>query len=154
VKTNTKFILSILIVICLLACSERQTHHYPKYEDAVKDGAIKRGWVPEIVPTTAIEIYEQHDLDTNDVWIRFTLSSSERELITRKLKMLSHEEILKIKLRNPSNAHWWFEGLIQQSPANDNALNSNVYAVKCFDGKNGYIAFDSTSQKVYYWCTL
>jgi hypothetical protein len=153
-KTNTKFILSILIVICLLACSERQTNHYPKYEDAVKDGAINRGWLPEIVPATAIEIYEQHDLDTNDVWIRFTLSSSERESIIRNLNILSHKEIIEIKLRNPSSVNWWFEGVIQQSPENDNALNANIYAVKCFGGRNGYIAFDRTSQKVYYWCTL
>jgi hypothetical protein len=66
---------------------------------------------------------------------------------------LSHDEILKVRVRNPSSGDWWFEGLIQQYPANDNALNAEIYALKCYEDKSGYIAFDRTSEKVYYWCT-
>ena len=150
-KTNLIFL--CVIALLLSACSERFTEYYPKYEDAVKHGAIKRGWIPEIVPTTATEIHEQHDLATNNVWIRFTIPSSDKNRLTTGLKKLSDAEIQKVKVQRPSKADWWFEGLIQQSPANDNALNAEIFIVKCHEGESGYIAFDRTSQKVYYWCT-
>jgi hypothetical protein len=152
-KRKARLISFCMMAFLLSACSERFTEYYPKYEDAKKDGAVKRGWIPEIVPTTATEIHEQHDLDTNDVWIRFTVPSSDRDRLTTGLKRLSDDEVLKVRVRNPSKADWWFEGLIQQSPANDNALNAEIYVVKCHEDKSGYIAFDRTSQKVYYWCT-
>ena len=139
------------MVVFLGACSDRITAYYPKYEDAVKDGAIERGWIPVIVPATATEIHEQHDLDTNNVWIRFSMQNLDRDRILSGLTRLSHEEILRIKSSKPYNVDWWFEGLIQQHPANDNALNAEIYAVKCGGRKKGYIAFDRTSQKVYYW---
>ena len=146
---TSKFLLLCLIVFLLTACSERATKFYPKYEDAANDGAVKRGWIPEIVPKTATEIHEQHDLDTNEVWIRFNIPSLDRSRLTAGLKKLTDEEISKVKLKAPK-ANWWFEGLIQQSPANDNALNAEIYAVKC--NGDGYLAFDRTSQRVYYWC--
>jgi len=53
-----------MIVLFLSACSERFTAYYPKYEDALKAGAVKCGWIPEIIPKMAIDIHEQHDIDT------------------------------------------------------------------------------------------
>lgn len=150
-KRTSRLIFLCMIVLLLSACSERSTAYYPKYEDAVKDRAVERGWIPEIVPKSATEIHEEHDLDTNEVWIRFSTSGSDRNRIRTGLKRLSDDEVLKIKLRYPSKANWWFEDLVQQSPSNDNALNAEIYAVKCVG--DGYLAFDRTSQFVYYWCT-
>jgi len=152
-KRKSKLIFLCIMAIAFTACSERFTEYYPKYEDAAKDGAVKRGWIPEIVPKTAIEIHEQHDLDTNDVWIRFTFPSSRRDQLTSGLKRLSNDEVEKVRVRRPSNVDWWFEGLIQQAPANDNALNAEIYVVKCHEDRAGYLALDRTSQRVYFWCT-
>jgi hypothetical protein len=152
-KRTSRFLLFWMIVLQLFACSDRATKYYPKYEDAAKDGAVKRGWIPEIVPKTAIEIHEQHDLDTNDVWIRFTFPSSRSDQLTSGLKRLSNDEVKKIRVRRPSNVEWWFEGLIQQAPANDNALNAEIYTVKCYEDRAGYLALDRTGKRVYFWCT-
>ena len=83
-----------MLVIVLSACSERFTEYYLTYDEALKKGAIQRGWIPEVIPKTATEIYEQHDLDTNQVWIRFSLPSIEKDKITTGLKKLTHDEIL------------------------------------------------------------
>lgn len=152
-KRKAHLICLCLVALLLSACSERPTSYYPKYEDALKDGAVKRGWIPEIVPETATEIHEQHDIDTNDVWIRFTVSGSEKSRLIAGLKRLRDDEIIKQKLRYPSEASWWFEGLIQQSPADDNALNAEVYSAKCDEGRIGGLALDRTSHRVYYWCS-
>lgn len=151
-KKTLNLIFVCLIVILVFGCSERFTEYYPRYEDAMQDGAVKRGWIPGIVPITASEIHEQHDLDGNDVWIRFEAPRLDRNRLARGLKKLSDDEILKLKLRYPMRAEWWFEGLIQQSPANDNALNAEIYTVKCHDDRPSYVALDQTSPRVYYWC--
>jgi hypothetical protein len=152
---NRKIIISIsaMLVIALSACSERFTEYYPTYEAAAKKGAIQRGWIPETVPKTATEIYEQHDLDNNEVWLRFSLPAVEKDKIGTGFKKLKHDEILKIKLRYPSKVNWWFEGLIQQSPANDNALNAEIYILKREGGKTAYLAVDRVSSRIYYWNT-
>lgn len=150
-KRISRLLLLCVITFQLIACSERATKYYPKYEDAASDSAVKRGWIPEIVPKTATEIHEQHDLDTNDVWLRFNVPSLGKGKLSAGLKGLTDEEISKIKLKNPSKADWWFEGLIQQSPSNDNALNAEVFRVNC--NGDGYLAIDRSTQRVYYWCT-
>lgn len=76
-KRTSIFLLFCMMAFQLVACSERATKFYPKYEDAANDGAVKRGWIPEIVPKTATEIHEHHNLDTNEVWIRFNVPSLE-----------------------------------------------------------------------------
>jgi hypothetical protein len=146
-------ILVLALPLLLLSCSDEFYSFYKTHDEAVQDGALKRGWVPTILPTSSTEINEQHDLDTNEVWIRFNLSENEREEFTKSLRKLSHEEILKIDLRYPSRADWWFEGLIQKSPANDAALNADIYTISCDDtGKTGYLAIDCCSSHIYYWC--
>ncbi len=52
-KSKARLISFCMMALFLSGCSERLTEYYPKYEDAVKDGAVKRGWIPEIAPTTA-----------------------------------------------------------------------------------------------------
>jgi len=149
---RTNLISLCIIVLLLSACSERFTAYYPKYEDALKAGAIKRGWIPEIIPKTATDIHEQHDIDTNEVWIRFDLPSADKNRLMAGMRKLTDREILNLRVGHPSRADWWFENLIQQQPANNNALNAEIYVVKCREDKNGYMAFDHISQMVYYWC--
>lgn len=150
-KRTSRFLLLCMMALLVIACSEQATKFYPKYEDAANDGAVKRGWIPEIVPKTATEIHEHHNLDTNEVWIRFNVPRLDRNRLTAGLKKLTDEEIAKIKMKHPSKVSWWFEGLTQQSPANDNALNSEVFRVNC--NGDGYLASDRVSERVYYWCT-
>lgn len=147
-------IISLLVgVLFLLACSETFTEHYATYEEAQIKGAVKRGWIPAMVPTSATDIYEQHNIDTNNVWVRFTLPSQDWTRLTNGLRKLENNEVEKIKIRYPSRVNWWFEGVIQQSPANDAALYAEFYSMKCQNNKDGYFAIDRGSLKVYYWCT-
>jgi hypothetical protein len=120
----------------------------------VRHGAVERGWIPEAIPPTATEIQEQHDPDTNATWVRFTLLSSDRDHLTTGLESLSFDKVLQLKIRRPSAADWWFENLVQQAPANDNALNAHIYRVPCGEGRQGYFALDRSSPAVFYWCTM
>lgn len=152
---NTCLKLLIVFTFFLASCSEDFYSYYPTYEAAIKDGSLERGWLPKIIPSSSSEIHEQHNIDSNEVWISFNLPASEKEKITNNLKKLRHKEIVQIKLLLPyKRAKWWFEGLIQQTPANDNALNAEIFTLPCnIESSKAYLAFDRTGSKVYYWCT-
>ena len=66
----------LVVALCLSpAChvpDTRPESHYPTFAAAVADGAVARGWVPDMLPADATDIREMHDLDTEEVWIRFT----------------------------------------------------------------------------------
>ena len=52
---------------------------YATLADAVADGAVTRGWVPEWVPASARELQESHDLDTNESWLTFTFDAADAD---------------------------------------------------------------------------
>ena len=57
-------------MVCI-SCGETQSATYATYNDAIAAGVQRRGWLPPFVPTTATDIREVHDLDTNQQWLRF-----------------------------------------------------------------------------------
>jgi hypothetical protein len=63
---------AVLFIIAFgVSCGEVQSVTYATYADAVAGGAQRRGWLPSFVPTSATEIREVHDLDSNTQWLRF-----------------------------------------------------------------------------------
>ena len=56
---------ALLVAAFLIGCDE--THHarYATAADAVADGAIARGWLPEVLNANVMDIHESHDLDSN-----------------------------------------------------------------------------------------
>ena len=71
-----KKILGALLGVTSLSCvgpfSEDLESHYPNIEAARAAGAFTRGWLPEILPDDAQDIWEIHNLDTNLTWGCFT----------------------------------------------------------------------------------
>jgi hypothetical protein len=49
----------------LAGCHETPHAYYANASDAVKDGAIARGWLPSVLDSNVTEISESHDLDSN-----------------------------------------------------------------------------------------
>src|SRR5881296_224281 len=111
-----------------LSCMDRLSSFYPTQTNAVAAGAVDRGWVPRTLPTEATDIHEEHDLDTNEVWMRFTVDRDRALQFVKSLRRLSREEVAAVTVRTPCDNKWWFEGLIEQQPANDAALYAEVYA--------------------------
>ncbi len=59
----------------LIGCSERPESQFATREAAAE--LIKRGWIPEWLPDSTTDIYELHDLDTNEVWLRFAYAKTD-----------------------------------------------------------------------------
>ena len=67
--------LALMAVLLAWSCvgpfSEDLESHYENVSGARADGAFVRGWLPEIVPDDATDIWELHNLDTNQTWACF-----------------------------------------------------------------------------------
>ena len=63
-----------------------------------------------------------------------------------------NNDIQKFRVRRPSWASWWFESLIQNSPANDNALHAKIFTRQCGNGTTAFLAVPRAGKYFYYWC--
>lgn len=46
--------------------------HYSRWTDAERAGAFRQGWLPPLLPASAADIWEIHNIDTNETWACFT----------------------------------------------------------------------------------
>src|SRR5262245_9940055 len=91
-----------------LSCSVPDTRpeaHYASLAAAAADGAVARGWVPETLPPDATDIWEMHDLDTEEVWIRFTGGSGALAELARSCDAVSPLEVAWP--RGTRRLSWW-----------------------------------------------
>lgn len=135
--------------------SEYMTNYYRSYADAVSDGAIQRGWIPELVPASAFEISEQHDLDTNEIWIRFRTDPEDEAAMLAGMTRLEPEEIGALEVDYPGDREMWFDRLSAPESGNSGGIEADVYSGTC-DGTSvfskSYLVKDRNSSYFYYWC--
>ncbi len=63
-------------LLLLITCTyiENPKIRYASMQEAHQRGAVEAGWVPSIIPTQAVELVEQHNIDTNITFVAFTLA--------------------------------------------------------------------------------
>lgn len=87
--------------------NDRYESYYPSFEDAAKDGAITRGWIPdEYLPRSSFSIHEVHDLSPSTEWCAFEFAPSDSQNLLTKLK---RAEVLPAPLRRvpKPGVSWW-----------------------------------------------
>lgn len=83
---------SFALLLLMAGCSEQIDKTYSTYADAQRSGAIERGWVPAFVPSSARDITDSHNLDTNRQTLQFTVPPSEIGKMVRKLPPASAKD--------------------------------------------------------------
>jgi hypothetical protein len=78
--------LSCLLAIAACACQGRFVTRYASFAEVDRADAGLRGWIPSFVPRTARNITEAHDLDTNVLCGRFTLTPTEVQKLRPSLR--------------------------------------------------------------------
>lgn len=59
-------------LVYVIVAGEMSSTSYSSYEVAATDGAFGPGkWLPAIIPSSARNIEEAHDIDTNEMWFAF-----------------------------------------------------------------------------------
>ena len=61
--------LFVFVFVCFffifLVFNDTQTNHYSSLHSIKAEKAIQRGWIPSIIPDSAYNIQETHNLDSN-----------------------------------------------------------------------------------------
>jgi hypothetical protein len=112
--TTVKIFVSILLSLCILACSETIDTSYKNIDEAMKHGAFEKGWLPNILPRSSYEIYERHDLDTNTVWLRFKFDKRDINELIAQLEEIKQTEIERIEFPT-IRVKWWPKNLSKDS---------------------------------------
>ncbi len=93
---NLKKILVIIVVIAGLVYFllssffvDVQINKYEDLEVVKEQTAIQRGWIPAILPNSAFDIVETHDIDTNVILGSFSYKEKDEEKFLQKLTILN-----------------------------------------------------------------
>jgi hypothetical protein len=80
-----------LLVILLAGCSDPVTERYATIEDARKAGLFERGWLPNVLPSSARDIEARNDLDLNVSAGGFVVAQSDVDSFAARLQPYSAE---------------------------------------------------------------
>jgi hypothetical protein len=97
---------------CLDSCSENVERHYPDAAAARANLALGRDWywIPPIVPDSATNIWEFHNIDTNRTWGCFDVQDggvATRALLAKKNAVPRTGPISQGPRRSSSVRPWW-----------------------------------------------
>ena len=77
------FVGIILAVYTAFSLLENPRSEFVTFEEMKSAGMIDAGWLPAYFPTSAINIREGHNIDTNRVWASFNFKKSDMKLIEK-----------------------------------------------------------------------
>ena len=80
------FILVSTLAMMIVGCSDNVTTEYSTYAEAKNDNLFERGWLPDILPTSTINIEVTNDLDQNTSIGEFFIKKSAVELFLDKVE--------------------------------------------------------------------
>lgn len=142
-----------MIVSVLLACVvilygamrlEITESYYETYEKIVEiPNVFDAGWIPAWLPKTAKQIKESHDIDTNEVWITFEFSTSDKFF----------ESCLPLKksaidLPSEQRIHRFPSFVVE---ALSSVKNEAMNFYQCDQDSNRYLAIDDQGMRGYIW---
>jgi hypothetical protein len=78
-------LMTLALLAPLSACSDAVTESYATWEDARRAGSIERGWLPAFVPSSAYEIRDTHDVDTNAQTLTFKVPATDVDTLVSRL---------------------------------------------------------------------
>ena len=64
---------------------------------AVSDGAVARGWIPAWVPTTATNLHEVHDLDSNESALSFGIPAKTQLALPSNCQPVQYGDTLPVR---------------------------------------------------------
>jgi hypothetical protein len=107
-----------IVVVGGCAWVETDETSYETYDDAVADGALEDGWwLPEFLPRSARSIIDRHNIDTNEIWVRFGFSKADIAHMAMFCEEIRRDEVVYPWPRSTRRVRWWPKDLRRESPA-------------------------------------
>lgn len=147
-------LLLLAIAFAQRSCSalEHPVKHFPTHREAEAAGAVEpSGWIPLWVPQSAYDIHDQHAVDSSTRCIRLSLPAGGADALKQALVPLTPSDIQSLDAKCRFDPDWWFEGLIEQQPANDNALYAELFRGATESSGSVFVAIDRGAPHVFIW---
>lgn len=128
---------------CVGPFSEDFESHYADVGAARHDGAFVRGWLPEIVPEEATDIWEVHNVDSNRTWACFGIPKGPAPVRTLLEKAGAHRIARPLVTRPPGilgPPKWWLPSMAQP--------RIEAYELKENRGSMLHIGIDAAAARV------
>lgn len=132
--------LGIVILLFIWKESETIHSHYGTYEELVSiPNIFEVGWIPRWLPSSATNIYEAHNIDTNEVWMAFSFTKSD--------DFFSNCQNISVKKSN-----FFSTEQVKRSPAFMNEMlkkDNELKFYKCDNRNNQVLAVDKGTLRAY-----
>ncbi len=118
---------------------------------ALTDEVFRGGWVPKLLPPGATAIRTQHNIDTNEVWVRFKVGTAAFKPADLGFQQAA-PDTWPSHVRRPRYASWWFTSLSQFPPG-----AAELYVGACRapgatgPARSGHLLV--VSGEAYLWCS-
>jgi hypothetical protein len=76
----------LMAILVIAGCGDAVDSYYATYNDAVKEKLFSRGWLPEILPESVVEIRVSNDLDHNTSAGSFMLAKADIKEFVSQLR--------------------------------------------------------------------
>ncbi|KJR40727.1 hypothetical protein MCHI_003371 [Candidatus Magnetoovum chiemensis] len=148
------FLLAVIFVSCDIYDPDVEESFYQTYGEAIDKGAVNRGWVPDFIPSDAIKIFERHNIDSNEITIKFNYFPSNLSPIYRSCNKIERSQA-QYPRRSP---RWWSDNL-KPSAAFFNGSSyefflCNVeikYESSPSQKRTAFLALDNTTLTAWFW---
>ena len=139
----------VVFATLMLGCERMDTveNTYRNFEAAITAGAVGDDkWIPPVLPPSAADIRETHNLETNKVWLSFHFSPAEFHFINQRCTPANQTEV-NLARKRPGN--WWPVSLVRGGGTTlaDEAKHYQYY--HC--GKAAFLATNPARNVAYYW---
>jgi hypothetical protein len=148
---------ALLLLVSLAGCDDyfdfSSSSRYSNLEQARVDGAVERGWLPKSIPSSAHDIVEAHNIDTNQIFVSFQYDGNDGAQFiagctaTESPHFPSGQRALEL-------APWWSPALVDDP---DIRLPAEVRIYHCRKmihagaETEAYVALNSGDKRVWYW---
>ena len=114
---GTACVLLVCTIVALLALSrfENPTNTFADYSEMAASETMAAGWIPKVIPRSAYEIFETHNLDNNKVNISFKFEPGDHGVAERDCQPPAEQEKQLVflcragALRLDANGQGYFE---------------------------------------------
>lgn len=143
-------LVAVAIVVSLESCGEIQDTSYATRNEAQTRGAMDKGWVPHLLPGSAVRIHEAHNLDTNETWGKFEFTGQDKAWVRGKLVEVDSERLAGRVVRAPERLQWWptpLRGTLQEQALSGTGLSF----YEATDDGRLIVGVDWTMRRAFYW---
>lgn len=124
------------------------TASYATLDEARREGAIERGWIPEGLPPGTHDIREAHDLDSNRRWGLFSFRPEESDVLRRLLKP-AETSLNGVRVDAPARIEWW-PVLLRGALNPESIAATGLRAYESTDGTSIFLV-NWKQRRAYYW---